>query len=267
MKKFLATTMMAAATCFAATSADAAVTDLTFGAPSDEGGGVYRYSNVTGDGTVDLLLTLGQMSPGAVIKKVDGNATYFGGGSDNLTVVLDRDPSVNENYTWVHLTFDFVVSGTTTATSVADSVLTFADIDSFGNILFSDFVELDPTTFPAIISVGSDLIQEDLASIPSGSPLTTGVRYIGPLNRTDDVLGNDPDQIGVSVILSSTGVQSFEVVWGFYTQDPTARPGERGMLLDGSFELESTNPVPEPASAALLGLGGLVLAAASRRRR
>lgn len=270
MKTLLASTMLALVTGFVATTAQAAVTELSFSDPSlesgtaNEVGSVYRYTNITGDSTVDLLLTITNKSAGAQITGVGGNAQYFNSGADNLTVTIDR--VANEIDTYVLLNFQFVEAGTTNLTSVDDSVLTFADIDSYDGdaLLFSDYVEFAAIDFDSIISVGSDLSVVGIGP----SPLLAGDRYVGPLDREEEVLGNDPGQIDVSVIVSSHGVQAFDLVWGFTSATGGVRPGERGMLLDGSYELQTVTVVPEPASAAMLGLAGLaVVAGVSRRRK
>lgn len=255
MKTLLASLALATTTALVATPAQAATTSLVFNAPSlDSGtlnqvGSVYRYSEVTTG--VDLLLEITGSSTNAVIDSVGGNEAFFDSSTDNLILRISRSDPAEED-TFVNLNFTFVEAGTNTATSISDVILTVGDIDSNGGDAFSDYFQVDPTQFSSF-SAGGDLTAQDMGG--------GEIRYIYSFPGAPNIPNTSPDQVDVSLILGLNGISTFTGTWGYFG---AGEYNDRGLLLDGSNEL-AVDPVPEPASAALLGLGGLALLA--RRRR
>lgn len=255
MKTLLASLALATTTMVAAAPAQAATTDLVFNAPSlhsgtlNEVGSVYRYTEVTAG--IDLLVAITGSSTAAVIDNVGGNESFYDSSTDNLILNISRsDPA--EQDTFVNLTFTFVETGTDTATNVSDVILTIGDIDSQDGLDFADYFQVDPTQFSTLTS-GSDLDIQDMGNGEN--------RYIYSFPGLANVPNTSPDQANISVLLGLDGISSFNATWGYFG---AGNINDRGLLLDGSNEL-AVDPIPEPASAALLGLGGLALLA--RRRR
>lgn len=263
MKKFLATMAVACAAFAYAAPAQAVTSDLTFSNPTTESGtefevgSVYRYSNVTAG--VDMLLTINSKSTAAVVSDIFGNAPYFDGAADNFQLQLTRQNNSGETDTFVNLQFDFVETGTTNATTVSNTVLTFADIDSETGLAFSDYVQFDPTQFSSIVLSPTTAL--------SAQSILSEVRYIGPDDQIN-VSTTEPAQADVSVNVTLNGISSFNATWGYLGAGNIT---DRGLLIDGSNELRLGGPVPEPASAALLGMAGMLVFArvngrSSRRR-
>jgi len=263
MKKFLATMAVACAAFAYAAPAQAVTSDLIFSDPTTESGteyevgSVYRYTGVTAG--VDMLLTINSKSDAAVITDIFGNAPYFTGDADNFQLQLTRVANSGEANTFVNLGFEFVETGTTTATSVTNTVLTFADIDSETGQAFSDYVQFDPTQFNGVLLSPTTAL--------TAEAILSEVRYIGPFDALN-VPTTEAEQADVSVNVLLNGVSSFDLTWGYLGAGNFT---DRGLLIDGSNELRIGGPVPEPASAALLGMAGMLVFArvngrSSRRR-
>lgn len=262
MKKILATMAVACAAFAFAAPAQAITKALTFNSPTTESGteyevgSVYRFSNISLG--VDVLLTLKSKSTDGLVTNILGNSAYFDGGTDNFRLQLTRLQGSDEANTFVDLGFQFVETGTTTATSLDDALLTFADIDSETDQAFSDYVQFDPTQFSGVLLSPTTALHAET--------ILSEVRYIGPEDQIN-VEETAPGQPDVAVTVVLNGVSSFNLTWGYLGAGDFVN---RGLIIDGSNEL-AVGAVPEPASMALLGLGGMLVLArvngrSSRRR-
>lgn len=219
--------IVAAATVCAVSAAPVDFSTFTFNAPNDG-------SNF--DITYGSAFTLEGVSYD--INVVAGTGYTAGNEANNGASGTAANVNINSGSTLVPFTFTVLDAGTTTAAALPAAFhldLTFTDIDLNEQIATADATQfsLDPASTVSVSSVGG---VDTFTANGSGQPSSA-------LNSVDLRFGPSPFVVDIAGGLNGSGTE------------PASR----------NFQIVGEAYIPEPTSAALLGLGGLALL--GRRKR
>jgi uncharacterized repeat protein (TIGR01451 family) len=163
-------------------------------------GAVYRFATVLPG--IDALLTLAQFSnTTALLTNLDDNTTFP---ERFQPVITCADPTTNKTC-FVRFDFQFVLTGTATATTVYGFVASAQDID--GNGTANSIREFAEFTGAVSVTVASPTL------LVAGMPVAGGARYdqVNSSNNQASIGTSDQYEIYAHYL---TGISSFSIIGG-----------------------------------------------------
>jgi hypothetical protein len=171
----------------------------------------------------------------------------------------DQKPSSNFHTTWA-----FIGSGGSTAADAISSgdYFRLTLTPTAGNSITLSSLSFDVYAATAGPSARQVYLFSDKTGFSGGSELFTGSTVSGsPLIPNNTAVAGQNYSIGLSGYSALANVTD-SVTFRFYTQTPTA---SQGIAFDNITINGTVAPVPEPSSLAFLGVGALMVLAASPR--
>lgn len=214
---------------------------------------VFDFAGSTPGGNFDPADDSGVLVYTGIAPGLDLRVTIVGGDYASSALGNNGRFGTNNEFGQINLAanastqfqFQLVDTGTTD-TAARDFNFSFYDIDTNNNsdtsLQIFEGLRLVSTNGSQVTNAGAGLSEDPSTGILSAT-------QFGPVPNPEVLSGLTQDQIDVSVTYNFTNTDTFVIEF----ENTNSATGSR------NFQFSGANVVPEPTSAALLGLGGIAL--------